>query len=115
MSVLVLQDLDVLLHRGTTVEDRGLDLGHVLAETSVFVLDLVGQLAGMAHDQDRGLARDRLDLLERGEDEDGGLAQTGLGLAEDVGAKNGLRDADLLDYGHEARRMLDSVRSLNNA
>jgi hypothetical protein len=36
-------------------------------------------------------------LLQRREDEYGGLSQTRLGLAEDVGSQDGLRDAYLLD------------------
>lgn len=42
VGLLVLEKLDVLLDGGTTVEDRGLDIGEVLGETSVLVLDLVG-------------------------------------------------------------------------
>lgn len=52
VRVLVGQELDVLLHRGTAVEHRGLDLRHVLAETRILVLDLVSQFAGVAHDKD---------------------------------------------------------------
>lgn len=51
VGVLVLQDLGVLLDGGSTVEDSGLDLGHVLAESGVLVLDLVGQLTSVAHDE----------------------------------------------------------------
>jgi hypothetical protein len=50
--IFVLQDLNVLLHGRTTVEDGGLDVRHILAETSVLVLNLVRQLTGVAHDQD---------------------------------------------------------------
>jgi hypothetical protein len=53
--------------------------------------------------------------LEGGEDEDGSLTETGLGLAEDIGAKDRLRDADLLDYGDEAWRTLESFRFSSNA
>ena len=52
VSVFVLEDLGVLNDRGSTVEDGGLDLWHILAESGVFVLDLVGQLAGVAHNED---------------------------------------------------------------
>lgn len=41
----------------------------------------------------------RFDLLKRGEDEDCGLAETGLGLANDVGTQNGLRNTLSLDCG----------------
>lgn len=97
MLVLVLQNLNVLLHRGASVEDRSLDIGHVFAETGVLVLDLVCQFTGMAHNQDGGLARNRLHLLESRKDEDGGLSKTRLGLAENIGTEDRLRDADLLN------------------
>lgn len=97
VSVLVLEKLGILHDGGSTVEDADLDLGHVLGETSVLVLDLEGQLASVAHDHDRALAGDRLDLLEGGEDEDGSLSETGLGLADDVSSKHGLGNADLLN------------------
>lgn len=50
--LLVLQELEILGHRRTTVEDGGLDLGEVLAESGVLVLDLVCQLSSVAHDED---------------------------------------------------------------
>jgi hypothetical protein len=97
MSVLILQDFGILLDRSTSVENRGLHVWHVLAETCVLVLDLVSKLTSMAHNEDRGLASDWLDLLKCGEDEDCGLTKTRFGLAKDVGTKDGLRDAYLLD------------------
>lgn len=51
----------------------------------------------MAHDQDGCFPCNWLDLLKSGEDEDGSLTKTGLGLAEDVGTENGLWNTDLLD------------------
>jgi len=98
MGLLVGQELNVLLHWGTAVKDSGLDIGHVLAESGVLVLDLVGQLTGVAHDEDRGRAINGLDLLQAGEHEDGGLSQSGFGLADDIGTENGLRNANLLDW-----------------
>ena len=58
----------------------------------------MGQLAGVAHDQDSRLSRDGVKKLKGGENEDCGLAETGLGLNEDVCAQNCLRDGTLLDY-----------------
>lgn len=98
VSLLVGEELNVFLHGSTTVEDGSLDVGHVLCESGVFVLDLVGELTGVAHDEDRGLTLDGLHLLESCEDEDGGLSQTGLGLADDIVTENGLRNALLLDW-----------------
>ena len=97
VSLLVLQGLDILLHGCATVEDGGLDFWKVLAEPGIFVLDLVREFAGVAHDQDRAFAGDRLDLLQCGEHEDCGFTETGFGLTEHVGSKDGLRDAHLLD------------------
>lgn len=65
-SVLGLEGLDVVLDGSTTVEDTGLDVRHVLAESVVFVSDLVGQLTSVAHDNHRDLAINGLDLLKRG-------------------------------------------------
>jgi hypothetical protein len=97
VRLLVLQNLGILLDGGSSVEHCGLDIGHVLAEASILVLDLVGQLTSVAHDQHRGLACDGLDLLKRSEHEDCGLSETRFGLAKDVGTEDCLRDAYLLD------------------
>ena len=100
VGLLVLENVDVVLNGSATVEDRGLDVGQVLAETGVLVLDLESQLAGVAHDQHRALAVDRLDLLKSGQDENGSFTKTRLGLAKDVGSENCLRNAVLLDCGY---------------
>ena len=97
VSILVLKKLCIGLDWSSSVEDCGLHLWHVLAESGVLVLDLVSQLAGVAHDKDRALSGNWLDLLKGGEDEDGSLTKTGLGLAEDIGTKDGLWDTHLLD------------------
>lgn len=98
VSLLVGKELNVFLHGGTAVEDSGLDVGHVLCESGVFVLDLVGELTGVAHNEDRGLTLDGLHLLQSCEDEDGSLSQTGLGLADDIVTENGLGNTLLLDW-----------------
>lgn len=69
--VLVLEDLDILGLAGTTVEDGSADVRHVLAESGIFVLDLVSKLAGMAQHDNANLASDWLDLLECSNDKDG--------------------------------------------
>ena len=50
----------------------------------------------MAHDEHGNLSVLRLDLLQGGQHEDGRLAHPGLGLAQDVHAEHGLRDALML-------------------
>lgn len=96
-SVLALESLDVVLDGSTTVEDTGLDVGHVLAESVVLVSDLVGQLTSVTHNNNRDLAVDGLNLLKRGQDKDGSLSQTRLGLADDVSTKECLGNTCLLD------------------
>ena len=97
VGFLVLQDLGILLDRSSSVENSSLHIRHVLAETCILVLDLVSKFTSVAHNEDRGFASDWFDLLEGGEDEDGGLTKTRFGLAKDIGTQDGLRDANLLD------------------
>lgn len=97
VRVLVLQNLGILLDGGSTIEHRGLDIRHVFAESCILVLDLVRELTSVTHDEDGRFAIDRLDLLETGKDEDGGLTETGFGLAENIGSENCLRDTNLLN------------------
>ena len=97
VRILVLEQLGILLDGSATVEHTGLDVGHVLAESVVLVANLESKLAGMAHNQHGALPSDGLDLLERREDEHSSLAETGLGLADDVATEHGLRDACLLN------------------
>jgi hypothetical protein len=50
VGVLVGQKLDILLDRGSSVEDANLHIGKEFGETSILILDLVGQLARVTHD-----------------------------------------------------------------
>lgn len=102
-SVLVRQSLDILLDGSTTVEDGGLHIRKILAESSVFVLDLISQLTSVAHNQDGTLPRNRLQLVKGGKYEDSRLSKTGLGLAENIDVQNSGRNANLLDYGDAER------------
>lgn len=97
-EILVAEDVLISLQRRTTVEDLGANLGEVLAEASELVLDLEGQLASVAENDDRDLTRDGLDLLEGSKNEDGGLTHTRLGLAQNIHTENGLGDTFLLHY-----------------
>jgi hypothetical protein len=97
MGILVLENFGILLDRGSAVEHTGLYLRHIFAESRVLILDLVCELTGMAHNQNGCLTSDRLNLLKCCQDEDSSLTETGLGLAEDIGSENSLRNANLLD------------------
>lgn len=99
VGVLVAEQLDVLLHWSSAVEDTDLDIGQELGEAVVLVPNLVRQFTGMAHDQDSGDARLWLvvHLLERSKNENSRLAETGLGLAKHIVSKNSLGDGNLLD------------------
>jgi hypothetical protein len=69
----------------------------------------------MTEDQNLRFAIDRFDLLQRGEDKNSGLSQTRLGLAEDVGSEDGLRDAYLLDCSLRISRVRRDDRQQANA
>ncbi len=97
VGILILENLCILYDWSSTIEDGGLHIWHIFAETSVFVLNLIRKFTGVAHDKDRGLASDWLHLLEGGEDEDGGFTKTRFGLAKDIGTEDGLRNGKLLD------------------
>jgi hypothetical protein len=57
----------------------------------------------VAHNHNRDLAVDGLDLLEGGEHEDRSLTETRLGLANDIATEKGLRDGFLLDCRSSGR------------
>ena len=94
---LVSQDLLVGLDGGTSVKDRGPDIGHVLGEPVELVLDLESQFSGVTENDGRDLSVDRLELLKYGQDKDGGFTHTRLGLTKDVLTQDGLGDTFLLD------------------
>ena len=106
VGIFVGKGFDILLHWCASVKDCCLHFWEIFAETGVLVLDLVGEFTGVTHNKDCTLAGHRLDLLKCSENEDGRLSETGLGLAEDVGSKDGLRNAHLLDCS-EAKPMSD--------
>lgn len=60
---LVLDELGVLGHGSATKERVDAHVGHVLRETRVLVLDLVGKLTRVAQNDHRDLAIDWLELL----------------------------------------------------
>mmetsp|Transcript_72534 Transcript_72534/g.204553 ORF Transcript_72534/g.204553 Transcript_72534/m.204553 type:complete len:203 (-) Transcript_72534:224-832(-) len=95
----VLQHLLVLGDGDTTVHYASLHGREILGEAVELMLDLVCELARVADDKHlHGLLRG-IHLLQAREHEDGRLAHAGLGLAENVSAQDGLRDALMLDLG----------------
>lgn len=86
VGILVGEDLDVLLHRGSSVEDGHPDARQELGEAIILILDLVRQLTSMAHNQDRGSTGFRVvvHLLQSSQNEHGGFSETGFGLAQDI-------------------------------
>jgi hypothetical protein len=88
----------------TSVEHAGLDVRQVLGEALVLLLDLEGQLSGVAEHHHVHLAGHGLQQVQGGQHEHGGLAHAGLGLADDVGAQHGGRDALVLHCGADSGR-----------
>lgn len=97
VGILVGESLDIFLHGRPTVENAGLDLGQVLAEAVVLVPYLVRQLTSVAHDENHAFSRNRIDLLQSSKHENRSLAKTGFCLADNIGSKDTLRNADLLN------------------
>ena len=94
---LIRQNFHIFLERSTTIKDGSLHVRKILAESGVFVLDLIRQLSRVAHDQDRALPRDRLQLVKSRQNKHRSLPETGLGLAKDIDVQNSCRNAHLLD------------------
>lgn len=107
IGLLVGQDLNILLHGRASVEHGGLDVREIFAESCVFVLDLIRQLTGVAHDEDGAFPGNGLQLVQRREDEDSSLSKTGLCLAQHVDVQDRGGDADLLDCKGCDAAMLD--------
>lgn len=107
-----LQGGHVGLDVDSSVEHAGLDVGQVLGEALVLLLDLEGQLAGVAQHDDVDLAGHGVQQVQRGEHEHGGLAHTGLGLADDVLAEDGVGDALVLNYSGEEQTGRNNLSKL---
>ncbi len=74
----------------------------MLGESDVLLVDLVGQLSGVAQDQYLDLTLllgAHVHQVKTSKHEDSGLAHTGAGLADDVSAVHGNGDALVLDLG----------------
>lgn len=72
--ILGFEDLGIRFLARTAVEDGCSNIWHVFAESFVFLLDLVGKLACVTEHNHTNLTCCRLDLLQRRDDENGGLA-----------------------------------------
>jgi hypothetical protein len=95
---LILDQLDILLKRCAAIKHRSSNIRHIFAEPHIFIPDLKGEFTGVAQDENRNLAIDRLDLLEGCKNKDCCFAQAGFCLAEDVGREDSLRETDLLYF-----------------
>lgn len=94
---LVAEEFGILGHGSAAVESADTDVGHVLREASVLVLDLERKLAGVAKYDDRYFAVDRFELLESCQNKDSRLSVPGFRLAQHVHSQDGLRNTLLLD------------------
>lgn len=107
-ELLVAENILISLQGRTAIEDLRTNLGQVLAEAGILVLDLESQLTSVAENNNGDLAGDGLDLLERSEDEDGSLTHTRLGLAQNIHAQDGLGNTLLLDYWSKKQKVVIS-------
>ena len=89
--------LTLLLDGQSTEEVAHTDVLHVSGETLILVADLECQLTGVAKNHHRNLTINWFQLLQAGDDEHRGLTHTGLSLANNIHAKNSLRNALVLD------------------
>mmetsp|Transcript_19066 Transcript_19066/g.37424 ORF Transcript_19066/g.37424 Transcript_19066/m.37424 type:complete len:219 (-) Transcript_19066:95-751(-) len=96
VGAVLLEDLAVLSGGDTTEEHGGLDILEELAEALVLVVNLKGKLTGVAEHNHRDLVLDGLKLVESGQNKDGGLTHTRLGLADHILTKHGLGNAAVL-------------------
>mmetsp|Transcript_5324 Transcript_5324/g.9712 ORF Transcript_5324/g.9712 Transcript_5324/m.9712 type:complete len:238 (+) Transcript_5324:635-1348(+) len=113
VGTVVLDDVPVGLDGNSSVEYGGLDFGKVLRESFILVGNLEGQFASVAEDQNANLILPGwecicVQLVKGGKDKDSCLTHTTLGLADDVHAKNRLRDTFVLDFGGVLKTTIDN-------
>jgi len=93
------EQLNVVLHRFSSINDFGLDLFEELGEANEFILDLVGELTGVAEDQRAiwlGVFRK---ILENSKYKNGSFSHSGHCLAKSIDSQHSFRDALLLHIG----------------
>ena len=94
----VFQKLHIIIDWNTTVKSGTSDLLQVFCESVKFLLDLVGQLSGVAQDKSWSwLWISLINLVEDRQDEDSGLSHTRDSLAENILSGNCSWDALLLN------------------
>ena len=104
-GLVALQELNLLFNRLSAVNDFRAELVHELGESIELLLDLVRKLACVAQHKCAARSGAITDALEDSNHEDGGLAHTRDGLAENVNTKHCFGNASLLDV----RRMLKTA------
>lgn len=100
-----LEHFDLVLDGCSTIDDFGSQASEVLGESLKLLLDLVGELSGVAKDE----GRDRLgvlrELMQDSENENCGFSHTRLCLAKNINTNHGLGNALLLNF----RRVLETA------
>jgi hypothetical protein len=81
----------------TAVEDLGLDILHVFGESLELPLDLKGQFASVAKNNDVSFSVDGSQLVQCGQHKNGGLAHARLGLTDNIHTENGVGNAFMLN------------------
>ena len=83
-----LEDLDIFSLWHSSKEHFRSDIWRVFGESQEFLLDLVGQLSGVAKDKSGVWLGVLVQLLEDREDKDSSLSHSGDGLADDVSSND---------------------------
>jgi hypothetical protein len=105
-KLVVLEELNIIINWHTAVKSGTSNLRKIFCESIELLLDLIGELSGIAQDEGSSwLWVSLVDLVQDRKDEDSGLTHTGLSLAQDIFSVDSGWDALLLDLG----RMLVSA------
>lgn len=100
-----LENFFILADRNSAKDGLATNIGKILGEAVELVLDLDSELACIAQDQCANRLRIFLQLVEQRENEHGGLAHAGDGLANNVASLHRIGNALLLDF----RRVLETA------
>jgi hypothetical protein len=94
----ILEDLDIITDDSSTNAGVALDV-HEVSDGNNDLLDLLSQLTGWGQDKSLALLDRKIDLLENGDGESGGLSGTGLGLSDNITVLDDWDDGTLLNSG----------------